>query len=82
MRLKLINCKPSDLITMFRRLGGFSFHEGSKHTKVTHIATGKATIIARHSRVDPYIAKSIVNDFAIRDLGYEKDEVYRNLDCG
>ena len=81
MRPKLTNCTPNDLITLFRRLGGFSVNEGSKHTKVTHAASGKATIIARHSRVDPYIAKSIVNHFLIRDLGYDKNVVYKNLKC-
>ena len=79
MKLKLTNCTPYDLISMFRRLGGFSINEGGKHTKITHLSTGKVTIIARHSRVDPYIAKSIVNNFAIRELGYSEKDVLKCL---
>jgi hypothetical protein len=81
MRPKLTNCTPDDLVALFRRLGGFSIKEGGKHTKITHIKTGKATIIARHSRVDPNIAKSIIYGFIIRDLGYDTEKVYTNLKC-
>ena len=81
MRPKLTNCTPLDLVTLFRRLGGFSIKEGGKHTKITHIKTGKVTIIARHSRVDPNIAKSIVFGFIIRDLKYDADKVYASLKC-
>ena len=79
MQLKLTNCTPYDLIAMFRRLGGFSIKEGGKHTKITHISSGKATIIARHSRVDPNIARSIINNFLVKGLKYSKDDVYKNL---
>ena len=79
MRLKLTNCTPNEFIAMFRRLGGFSINEGGKHTKITHILSGKATIIARHSRIDPNIARSIVNNYLVRDLKYTKKDIYRNL---
>lgn len=79
MRPKLTNCTPDDLIAMFRRLGGFSIKEGGKHTRITHILSGKATIIARHSRVDPHIARSIINHYLIADLGYDREKIYKNL---
>ena len=79
MKPKLTNCTPDDFIAMFRRLGGFSIKEGGKHTKITHILSGRATIIARHSRIDPNIARAIVNNYLVRDLKCSKDEIYLNL---
>jgi predicted RNA binding protein YcfA (HicA-like mRNA interferase family) len=79
MRPKLNNCSPGDFLKLFKKLGGFSISEGGKHTKVTHIASGKATIIPRHSRVDPHISRSIMNKYLVRDLKYDADEIYRIL---
>ncbi|OHA24563.1 MAG: hypothetical protein A3B11_00190 [Candidatus Taylorbacteria bacterium RIFCSPLOWO2_01_FULL_44_26] len=79
MRIKLTNFTPDDVLAMFMRLGGFKISQGSKHIKVTHTTSGKATTIPRHSRVDPYILRSIINHFIVKELGYKIDDVYSSL---
>lgn len=55
--------------------------EGAKHTKATHVATGHATTIPRHPRVNPHTVKGIVEDYLIATLGFERARVLGSLDC-
>ena len=77
----LKDCAPGAVLSMFDRLGGFVTKEGAKHTKVTHVATGKATTIPRHKRVNGHLLRDVIEDYLIRDLGFDEDTVYAALKC-
>ena len=78
---KFNDCKPQDVIRLFSSLHDFEIDEGGKHTKVTHVKSGKTTTVPRHARVNPHIVRDIVNKYVIRDLGYDRQRVLTLLDC-
>ena len=78
---KLAACTPEDVFKALKKLGGFSFYEGSRHTKVTHIKTGKSSTIPRHSIVNKNLLRDFVEDFLVKDLKYSEEEIFENLWC-
>ena len=76
---KLAACTPDDVIRAIRALSGFEIKiEGGKHIKVTHIATGKASVIPRHSVVNKHLLRDFVGDFLVRDVGILEVDIYIN----
>lgn len=78
---KINDCTPENVVSMFNRLGGFSVVEGRKHIKVKHDTTGMATMIPRKKRVNPHLLRDIIEDFLVRDLGFDEEAVYKKLKC-
>lgn len=78
---KLASCSPDDVFKALKKLGGFTFYEGGKHTKIIHIKTGKTATIPRHSIVDRNLLRDFVEDFLVRDLGYSEEEIFKHLWC-
>lgn len=78
---KLNNCTPHDVFSMIRKIGGFEIVDGGKHTKIKHITTGKKTTIPRKNRVNRHLLKDVIEDFLVKELGYTKEEIYKNLKC-
>lgn len=71
-----------DIFKAVTKLGGFEIKfESAKHTKIVHIKTGKASVIPRHSPVNRNIVRDFVEDFLVRDLGFEEKEIYKHLWC-
>lgn len=80
--VKLNNCTPNNVLALFDRLGGFVIKEGAKHTKITHLESGKATTIPRKKRIDRYLLKqNIIKQFLVKSLGFSLEDIYNNLDC-
>ena len=80
-RRRINNCTPGNVFSMFDRLGGFKTKECRRHTKVTHITTGKATLIPRHTRVDEHLLRDVIEDYLVRDLHFDENLVYGCLKC-
>lgn len=78
---KLAACSPQDVFKAIRKLGGFTFKEGAKHTKVIHTVSGKASTIPRHGTVDRNLLKDFVEEFLVKELGYSEKEIYKHLWC-
>jgi hypothetical protein len=78
---KLASCAPSDVFKALKKIGGFSFYEGAKHTKVIHMATGKSSTIPRHGIVNRHLLKDFVEDYLVKDIGLTKEEIYKHLWC-
>ena len=79
---KLAACTPDDVFNALNKLGGFSItFESSKHTKVTHVATGHASTIPRHSPVNRGLLKDFVEDFLVGKCGLTENEIYKHLWC-
>ncbi len=78
---KLTSCTPDDVFKALRKIGGFTFYEGAKHTKVTHIETGRSSTIPRHTIVNRHLMKDFVEDYLIRDLGIKKENIFKYLWC-
>ena len=80
-RRKINNCTPANVLSRFDRLGGFSTKEGGRHTKVTHDRTGYATLVPRHPRINRDLLRDIIEDYLVAKLGFDEEEVYKNLKC-
>ena len=78
---KLATCTPEDVFKALKKLGGFKTYEGSKHTKVTHLASGQISTIPRHAIVNKYLLRDFVYDFLIKDCGYTEEEIFKHLWC-
>lgn len=78
---KLASCTPQDVFNALNRIGGFEIVEGSKHTKIKHIASNKCSTIPRHGMVNRNLLKGFVNDFLIKEIGLTEKEVYKHLWC-
>jgi hypothetical protein len=78
---KLAACTPEEVFKALKKLGGFTFYEGRKHTKVIHGVTGKTSTIPRHTTINKYILRDFVSDFLIRDCGHTEEEVFKHLWC-
>lgn len=78
---KLTSCSPNDVFHALKKLGGFDFFEGSRHTKVKHVASGKSSTIPRHSVLNRHLVKGFVDDYLVRDVGIEKENVFKYLWC-
>jgi len=78
---KLAACSPQDVFKALKKIGGFSFYEGKKHTKVVHAATGLSSTIPRHNIVNRNLLRDFVEDFLIRDVGLTEKEIYEHLWC-
>ena len=80
-RPKLANCSPQDVIKALNKLGAFKITEGAKHIKITHLKTGKVSIIPRSNPINRYLLKNFVKDYLIKELNYSEEEIYRYLWC-
>lgn len=79
---KLAACTPDDVFGALNKLGGFIIKfESPKHTKVTHMATGEASTIPRHSPVNRGLLKDFVKDFLVGKCGLTEKEIYKYLWC-
>lgn len=78
---KLASCKPNDVFKALGKIGGFTFFEGAKHTKVIHISSGKCSTIPRHGTVNKHLLRGFVEDFLIKDLGLTREEIFKYLWC-
>jgi hypothetical protein len=78
---KLVSCSPDDIFKALKKIGGFSFFEGAKHTKVTHITTGKSSTIPRHGTINKHLLKNFVEDYLVKDVGLTKKEIFKHLWC-
>ena len=78
---KLTSCTSNDVFKALRKLGGFGFFEGAKHTKITHISSGKCSTIPRHSIVNKHLLKDFISDYLEKDLGIKRGEVFKYLWC-
>lgn len=78
---KFNNCSPDDVFRLFRKLGGFYVKEGGKHTKVTHIESGKATLIPRAKKVNRHLLNDVIDKYLIEELGYKREDITKNLTC-
>jgi hypothetical protein len=78
---KLTNCTPVDVFRALNKLGGFKIIEGSLHTKVVHLATGKSSTIPRHGKVNRYLLRDFIDNYLCRDLEISKKEIYKYLWC-
>lgn len=63
-----------------RKLKGFSFYEGRKHIKATHMKSGKAWTIPRHRRLEKGYMWDMVNSY-LKPLGYSEAEIFKCLWC-
>ncbi len=76
------NCSPRNVFVMFNKLGGFKIKECAKHTKVTHLESGKATTIPRAKKIDRYLLEqNVIQGFLIDDLGFSWEDIFNTLDC-
>ncbi len=82
-RRKLTDCTPENVFAMFRRLGGFEIKIGtSKHTKIVHLETGRATTIPRNGTVNRHLLeKNVIGEYLIENLGFTLEEIYKKLKC-
>ena len=80
-RPKLASCTPDDVFKALKRIGGFDFKEGAKHTKIIHIESGKASTIPRHSVVNRNLLKNFVEDFLVKEAGLSEKDIYKHLWC-
>ncbi|MFA6463737.1 MAG: type II toxin-antitoxin system HicA family toxin [Candidatus Paceibacterota bacterium] len=78
---KLASCSPDDVFKALRKLGGFIFKQGAKHTKVIHTETGKSSTIPRHGKVNRNLLKDFVEEFLVKELGYLEKDIYKHLWC-
>ena len=79
---KLASCTPEDVFGAIKKLGGFEIRfESAKHTKLIHIATGRAFTIPRHSPVNKYLLKDFVEKFLCGVCHFDEKEIYRYLWC-
>jgi hypothetical protein len=79
---KLANCKPEDVFTALKRIGGFKIvYQSAKHTKIAHEKSGKSSTIPRHNPINRHLMKDFVNDYLIRDIGLTEEEIYKYLWC-
>lgn len=78
---KLAQCTPDGVTKALKKLGGLKIEEGKKHTKITHIKTGKCSTIPRHGTVNRNLMKDFVEDFLVKELGYTEKEIYKYLWC-
>lgn len=77
----LASCTPGDVFKALRKLGGFNFYEGAKHTKVTHLRTGKSSTIPRHGIVKRFLLKSFIDDFLVKECSVDTAELFKHLWC-
>jgi len=77
----LANCSPNDVFRALKKLGGFVFKEGKRHTKVCHTLSGKASIIPRHSPVNRHLMRDFVEDFLVKELNYSEENIFKHLWC-
>ncbi len=82
-RPKLANCSPEEVLTLFKKLGGFEIlRDGAKHYGIKHIRTGKKTTLPRKTPVNRHLLKNgIIEKFLTEDLGYAEEEIYKYLWC-
>lgn len=78
---KLASCKPGDVFKALKKLGGFDYFEGAKHTKITHVNTQVSFTIPRHAIVNRFIMKAFVEDYLIGNAKYTKGEIFEHLWC-
>jgi hypothetical protein len=79
---RLAACTPDDVFGALKKLGGFEISfESAKHTKVTHILTGIASTIPRHSPVNRGLLKDFVEDFLVGKCSLKEEEIYTYLWC-
>ena len=78
---KLANCSPSDITKVLKKLGDFNITEGSNHTKVKHIATGKSSTVPRHNPVNKHLMRAFVKDYLVKELKYTEKDIYKVLWC-
>ena len=74
------NCKPADVTKALMKLGGFSLYEGGKHSKATHVKSGKAWTIPRSSLLDKGYMWDMVNSY-LKPLGYSEEDIFKHLWC-
>ena len=78
---KLASCTPDDVFRALKKLGGFKFKNGAKHTKVIHIASSKTSTIPRQARVNRHLLRDFVEDYLVKDVGLKEDDIYKHLWC-
>lgn len=78
---KLADCSPQDVFKALKKLKGFKFIAGAKHTKVIHTKTRKASTIPRHNPINRNLLRDFVENYLIKELGYSENDVYSYLWC-
>ncbi len=79
---KLANCSPQKVFNALKKIGDFFVKKsGGKHTKITHLPTGKTSVIPRHNPIDRNLLKDFVEDYLVKELGYSEEEIYKYLWC-
>ena len=80
-RPKLANCKPEDVWQALKKIGGFRDKDGTKHTKVEHIATGHCSEIPRHSPIKRGLLRDFIDDYLVKKCGLKESDIYKHLWC-
>ncbi len=62
LQCKTKDCSNSDLIKLAQK-SGFVIFEGGSHSKVKNTRGELITVIPRHSRVDRFTAKDVIESF-------------------
>ena len=78
---KLASCTPDDVFNSLKKVGSFVFFEGAKHTKVTHVPTGRSSTIPRHGVIKRQLMKNFVEDFLVKECGIDTEELFKYLWC-
>jgi predicted RNA binding protein YcfA (HicA-like mRNA interferase family) len=78
---KLSNCSVKDVSKTLKKLGGFEITNGSRHTIIKHIKSGKKSTIPRHNPIDKHLLRDFVDEYLVEEFGFTEDEVYKYLWC-
>jgi len=77
---KLSDCSPQNIFATIKKLGGFSFADGSKHYKITHTKTNRAFTIPRKKRIKRGLMWDFVRSY-LQALNYSEKKIFKYLRC-